>query len=66
MNLWVSVVTVYDCMPQFHGTHMTVHISCTGVHIHMHEQMHHAQFPYPRDSTKEGGGKGEQEHDGGK
>ena len=30
MNVWVSVVTVYDCMPQFHSTHVTVHISHTG------------------------------------
>lgn len=50
--------------PQFHSTHMTVPISHIGARIHTHEQMHHAQFPCPRDSAKEGGGKGEQEHDG--
>lgn len=66
VTVWVSVVTVCDCRPQFHSTHMTVHVSHTGVHIRMHEQMRLAQFPYPGGSAKEGGGKGEQEHDGGK
>lgn len=41
-----------------------MYINAYRVHLHIHEQIFHAQFLYPRDSFKEGRGKGEQEHDG--